>query len=210
MTTPNDPDLEAQYKSLQRRYDRQRKENSTLRSEVQDMRASASRLEKDMEGIFAFLARQDPETKPAVDAYLQSRAGQQAYDSASVQTNRRIAELLGDDDDWDDEKFAPARSRLAEATQSGDASRFEDVVQLVREAVGGLSAGPLSRQDLEDAVRQAMATQDPSANRVDTGSSSTTNPGQLRSDALSAALEAGVSHEDRQALLQKAYDSMSA
>ena len=191
------------YKKLQRKLDRTHKTNRKLQSEVAENRASAARQEQMLESLMKISARGDTELKPLVEEYLGAQNTRRSHDTASVSATQRIFELLDEsDEDWEDEKFAQARTRLAEATESGDASKYSEVVKMVQDTVSPVSA-TYSADDIKEIVRQALQGEKTDERRVDTGSSTASTSKSVRLSDLSPDLNK-VSLADAEETLKEA------
>ena len=206
----------AEYKKLQRKFNRVQKENSSLKADVQEVRSTNGRIETDLEGILTYFARQDPEAKPVIDNYLQQRKGQKEYDTTSAQTSRRLSELLDEhDEDWEDDKFSQARARLAAAAD--DPRNFEETVRMVQQILAEPASHPASVDDVRSIVKELMekgvsgaaGEEGAETRRVDTGASSTTAPSRVSRASLDVD-PSKTSHTDMIALRDAALEQMSS
>ena len=199
----------AEYKSMQRLVGRLQKENASLRTENLENRGSLDRLSKDMEGFFAIYGRQDPEAKPVIEEYLKERSGQMEFNAASVRAEKRVAELLGEGEEWDGDAYDSARGRLADARASGDAGRFDEVIRQMesdRQSAGG---SPVTREEMEEVFREMLHSDRAEGARVDTQTGTKNDAGSVTRQGLNELMDSGASHADLAKALEQTYSQLA-
>ena len=201
-----------EYKKLQTRFNKEQTKSRRLEAENQGLIAGQTRIEKDMEGIYAYFSKHDPEWGEVAKNYMSGRDRRKDFDAASVSSKARLVEMLDEaDEDIADAKYAEVRARLAEADSAVDKAKLNEAEEMVRNLVEPGSAGlPQTRAELTELIRLAMSGEeapDGDADRVDTGSSTRNRQNGMTRAGLETAMEGD--QESRIAALDKAFEQIA-
>lgn len=196
---------EAQYKELQRKYDRRDKTAKQAEKRIVELEAGMSRVEGLLESLTGFLAGEDAQLKPVANRMVEENQGRRQKDRSAAELQSKLNQVLDESDaDWDDPRFEKAREVMDTINESGDLSRGYEVERLIREAVSGNSES--GQAAIDTAVAAALAAERNNSRRVDTGEG-TSRPGQVTRQDLTFNPSAGVG--DLKARLAQAMDQLT-
>ena len=163
----------AEYKKLQRKYDRRDKAASGSDKRVEAMESSIIRLENLVEGYVNL----DTAGRPEISDLLQGNAQRRKDDMTSADLGARLNHLVEDADEyWEDSKFDAPRALLDVLNSTGDMSKAQEIERLVEKIVDTQDSRSVQEQ-VDEAVALALQSATKASGRVDTGeSSATTGP----------------------------------